>query len=205
MSLKESSEDLNPPVIAPADVVESPVQANTTTDYVALAIATCGVGYLPLAPGTFGSLIGVGIFVLVRGLFLWLLWPLAASNQLNLLHIHYALVAFQLFTLILITFAGTWAASRVERQQGIKDPSKVVIDEVAGQYLALIAVPLAFESWWTIIAAFLLFRFFDIVKPYPARRLESLHGGLGIMADDLVAGAYSAISVSLIVAIRWFI
>lgn len=205
MSVKESSDELNPTLVASTDVVHPPAPANTAADYAAISIATCGVGYIPLAPGTFGSLIGVGLFLLVRGLFLWLLWPLAARNQLNLLHIHYALIAFQLFTLILVTFAGTWAASRVERQHGIKDPAKVVIDEVAGQYLALIGVPLAFESWWTIIAAFVLFRFFDIVKPYPARRLESLHGGLGIMADDIVAGGYAAVSVTLIVSIMWFI
>ena len=89
---------------------------------------------------------------------------------------------------------------------GKKDPGKVVIDEVVGQFIALI--PLTFvlrEAWWPIIFAFLLFRFFDIVKPYPARKFEALHGGLGIMADDIVAGVYAAMVVSVAVVISWFI
>jgi phosphatidylglycerophosphatase A len=88
---------------------------------------------------------------------------------------------------------------------GAKDPQKVVIDEVAGQFIALIAVPLDLQTWWTIILAFLLFRFFDIVKPYPARKFEDLHGGLGIMADDVVAGIYAAIGVAVAVTVHSFI
>src|SRR4029453_13815206 len=89
-------------------------------DYLALAIATCGVGYLPLIPGTFGSLIGVGIF---------LLFPR--------IPILIAILAF--------TFAGTWAASRTEALAGRKDPGKIVVDEVAGQLIALF--PLVFAAW----------------------------------------------------------
>jgi phosphatidylglycerophosphatase A len=72
--------------------------------------------------------------------------------------------------------------------------------------IALLPVPLAFGSWWGFtVFAFILFRFFDIVKPYTARRLESLEAGLGIMADDIVAGVYAAILVALAVVISWFI
>ena len=205
MAIKESSDELNPTLVAPAGVVEPPPPANKAADYFALAIATCGVGYIPLAPGTFGSLVGVGLFFLVRALFLRLLESLIGRDQLNLLYIHYALLGVHLLTLVLVTLAGSWAASRVERQHGIKDPAKVVIDEVAGQYLALIAVPLAFISGWTIVAAFVFFRFFDIVKPYPARKFESLHGGTGIIADDLVAGVYAAIVVTVGGLIMWLI
>ncbi len=205
MAIKESSDELNAAVIVSSAAVPSRARARTPSDYFALAVATCGVGFLPLAPGTWGSLVGVGLYLLLRGLFLTLLWPLAGRNHLNLLHIGYALVTLELLAVAAVSAVGTWAASRVEQLSGKKDPGKVVIDEVAGQMLALIAVPMEFESWWTIILAFLLFRFFDIVKPYPARKLESLPAGLGIMSDDLVAGVYAAIAVAMVVSVRWFI
>lgn len=204
MAIKESSDELNPTVVAPG--VLPPVRpARTAADYLALAVATCGVGFIPFAPGTFGSVVGIGLWAIVRGGVLAILWPLAGRNNLNLLHISYGLIASQLLAVVLITLAGTWAGSRVEKLQGAKDPGKVVVDEVAGQFIALIAVPIQFENWWTIILAFLLFRFFDIVKPYPARKFENLHGGLGIMADDIVAGIYAAIGVAAAVTIHSFI
>ena len=149
-------------------------------DFVALAIATCGVGYLPLAPGTFGSLVGVGIF-----------WLLVRVNPLAIV-----------VAILAVTFAGIWAGSRVEQVSGRKDPGKVVVDEVAGQMIALF--PLTLFGRWSIgavILSFILFRFFDIVKPYPANRLQDLDGGMGIMFDDLVAGVYGAVVVSIILRI----
>jgi phosphatidylglycerophosphatase A len=116
--------------------------------------------------------------------------------------ITYSVVAGELIVMAIIVVSGIWAASRTERLSGKKDPGKVVIDEVAGQYIALLPVPLWFwPGWWLFIVAFLLFRLFDIVKPYPARKFESLHGGLGIMADDLVAGVYAAIVVAVLAAL----
>ena len=203
MAIKESSDELNPTVVA--SVAVSPATtARTASDYLAIALATSGVGYIPIAPGTFGSLVGIGLWVGLRGMFLAVLWPAAARNNLNLVHISYALIACLLIAAVVVTLVGTWAASRVERLQGTKDPHKVVIDEVAGQLIALIAIPLQAETWWTIVLAFLLFRFFDIVKPYPARNFENLHGGLGIMADDVVAGIYAAICVAVIVSVASF-
>ena len=152
-------------------------------DYLALSIATFGVGLLPLAPGTWGSLVGVGIYLILR-----------------LLVLHLGQVPFLLIetvTILIITFAGIWAASQTERLSGRKDPGKVVVDEVAGQLIALVTI--TFVSIWSwqalVIVSFILFRFFDIVKPYPARRLEGLHGGLGIMCDDLIAGLYAALLI----------
>ena len=91
-----------------------------------------------------------------------------------------------------------------ERITGKKDPGKVVVDEVAGQLISLLPVSLlpSWSSWklWVIVS-FVLFRVFDIVKPYPARRMEGLHGGLGIMADDLVAGAYGALAILVVVVL----
>jgi phosphatidylglycerophosphatase A len=149
------------------------------TDYLALSIATCGVGYMPLAPGTFGSLVGVGLFLLLP------------ANPLVIIA-----------AIVLVTFAGIWAATRTEELSGRKDPGKVVVDEVAGQLISLFPLTL-FTRWSiiTVIISFILFRFFDIVKPYPANRLQELNGGAGVMFDDLVAGVYSAVVVSIILRI----
>jgi len=109
-------------------------------------------------------------------------------------------VTLRLLTILLVTLVGIWAASRVERLLQIKDPGKVVIDEVAGQMIALLSVPAFLPGWWAVISAFLLFRLFDIWKPYPIRRFEALESGLGIMADDLVAGIYALIVNSVLIA-----
>ena len=179
MSLKESSDELNPTELAPEVLT---VKSNRgPIDYLALAIATFGVGFFPLAPGTWGSLVGVGIYLLLRFLFL-------DSGQIPFLII-------QSVVILIVTFSGIWAASQTERITGRKDPGKVVVDEVAGQLISLLPVALVpfWSSWklWVIVS-FILFRLFDIVKPYPARRMERLHGGMGIMCDDLVAGVYAA-------------
>lgn len=190
-----------------ADGEGPPAQTpRSAKDYLALTIATCGVGYLPLAPGTWGSLVGIGVYALVRGITLQLFFRLASPLTHNLLNVYYAVVAVELAVALVLTLVGTWAGSRTEGLSGKKDPGKVVIDEVAGQFIALLPVPfLVEEAWWPAILAFVLFRFFDIVKPYPARRFEALEGGLGIMADDVVAGIYAAICVALAVAIKWYI
>jgi phosphatidylglycerophosphatase A len=140
---------------------------------------------LPLAPGTWGSLVGVGIFLL-------LVWSIPAP----------ALVVVVLIAIAVVTCVGTWAATRTEQLAGKKDPGKVVVDEVAGQFIALFPLTL-FTRWSTlaVIVSFILFRFFDIVKPYPANRLQELNGGAGVMLDDLVAGVYGAVIVSIMLRI----
>jgi phosphatidylglycerophosphatase A len=179
MSLKESSDELNPTVVVPADALPAPKRTHGGLDYVALAISTWGVGYLPLAPGTFGSLVGVGVFLLLGSL------------------------VPQLVAIIVITWAGIWAASRTERILRLKDPGKVVVDEVAGQMIAMLPLSLLAGGPVTsgVIVSFILFRLFDIFKPYPARQFERLRSGLGIMADDLVAGVYGAIGTALVMFI----
>jgi phosphatidylglycerophosphatase A len=206
MAIKESSDELNPPIVTAAAIVPTARSARSAKDYFALTIATCGVGYLPLAPGTWGSLVGIGVFALVRGASMKLMFDAAAGRNFNLLHVYYGVLAVELVAIVVITLAGIWAASRTEKLSGRKDPGKVVIDEVAGQFIALMPVPyLLGTAWWSAILAFILFRFFDIVKPYPARKLESLEAGLGIMADDIVAGVYAATIVAVAVVISWFI
>ncbi len=102
-------------------------------------------------------------------------------------------------TILAVTFVGIWAGTRTEELSKRKDPGKIVVDEVAGQLIALF--PLVFVKWSMIMVmvSFILFRFFDIVKPYPANRLQELKGGAGVMCDDLVAGAYAAIIVGVLV------
>lgn len=206
MQVKESSDALNPTIVTAAAVTTLPRPARSPKDYLALAFSTWGVGYIPLAPGTWGSLVGIGLYALLRGLFLELLFSLGTQNQWNLLHVAYGFVTLELLAICCVAVVGVWAASRTEKLSGKKDPAKVVVDEVAGQMIALLPVPLALGSaWWTAILAFLLFRLFDIIKPYPCRQLERLPAGLGIMADDIVAGAYAAIVVAAAVVISWFI
>lgn len=166
--------------------------ARTPVDYLALAIATFGVGFLPLAPGTWGSLVGVAIYLVLRFL---------AFNSGR-----FSFLALELVTILLITLAGIWAASQAEQLTGRKDPGKVVVDEVAGQMISLLPLTLLPESSWKawVMVSFILFRFFDIVKPYPARRMERLHGGLGIMCDDLVAGIYAAAVILVATAVMSF-
>jgi phosphatidylglycerophosphatase A len=178
LSVKESSDELNPTVAAPADAIPLPKRRLSSLDYAALAVATWGVGYLPLMPGTFGSLVGIGVFLLLGSL------------------------VFQVVGVAVATALGIWAASRTEQILRLKDPGKVVVDEVAGQMIALVPVSVfALGKWW-IILSFILFRLFDIFKPYPARRFESLRGGWGIMMDDLVAGVYAAVIVALLTMVR---
>lgn len=204
--LKESSDELNPAAITADALSKAGHGSRSAKDYLALAIATCGVGYLPLAPGTWGSLVGIGVYILVRGVLMKVFFDLGPQYRVNLLDVGYGVIALELVVILAIALAGIWAATRTEELSGRKDPGKVVIDEVVGQFIALIPVPFVLgTAWWAAILAFILFRFFDIVKPYPARNFESLHGGLGIMADDVVAGVYAAMVVAVAVVVSWFV
>jgi phosphatidylglycerophosphatase A len=174
MAVKESSDELNPAVVVPKSAVATTKTPWQASDYLALAIATFGVGYLPLIPGTFGSLVGVGIFLLL----------FTATS---------ASFAVVLIVILIITFAGIWAAFRTEELEGRKDPGKVVI--------ALLPLTLFTLQSLTrgVIVSFILFRLFDIFKPYPAGRFERLKGGFGIMCDDLMAGFYAGVITSILI------
>ena len=198
MPVKESSDELNPAVPIAAEKV-APKTKRTAGDYLALAIATCGVGYFPIAPGTLGALVGVGLYLTIWSGLDQLLTSRALANRLTTLYVFTPLMAFMLLVILLVTLIGIWAASRTEKVQQKKDPSIVVIDEVAGQMIALLSGPFWIQTWWSILTAFILFRLFDIWKPYPVRRLEGLESGLGIMADDVLAGVYALIVNSLLI------
>jgi phosphatidylglycerophosphatase A len=144
----------------------------------AVFIATFGyVGYFPIAPGTAGSLAALLLYAVVR----WAGTP-----------------AVELAAMITVLAVGIWAASGTERALARKDPGPVVIDEVLGMLMTLAFMPL---SWAGIAAGFVLFRIFDVIKPFPAGRLEHLPGGLGIMADDAMAGVYGQIVMRMAIAI----
>ncbi len=137
-------------------------------------------GYAPKGPGTAGSLAAI--------LIAWLLHEFAGVGSLG-----FAILALAL------TGPAIWAADVTARETGLKDPQIVVVDEVVGQWIAVAgASQLNWKSW---IAAFVLFRAFDIWKPPPVRQLERLPGGTGIVLDDVMAGVYAALVMS---AAGWF-
>ena len=202
MPIKESSDELNPPVVIPVRELAPPKRLRTIGDYVALAIATCGVGYFPIAPGTMGSLVGVGLYLLLWRAVLRADLALDATNFSRAYTVwtpSFVLMwTLPLFTIGLSLIA-IWAASRAERLMGRKDPSQVVIDEVAGQLVTFLFVPAMYLHPLGILIGFILFRAFDIIKPYPIRRIEGLHGGLGVVGDDIVAGFYAGAALALVV------
>lgn len=204
-TVKESSDELNPPSVTADGVVAPSRPVRSVKDYLALAIATCGVGYLPLAPGTWGSLVGVGLYLFWQRV--WLRFYFTFGNGDSIFIGYQALwTTLTLLLLMGVTMVGIWAATRVEKLSGRKDPSIVVIDEVAGQLITLSIIPhFDYAEWPLFLVGFLLFRAFDIWKPYPIRRLETLESGLGIMADDVLAGIYAAIALSLGVAIYYWL
>ncbi len=191
----------------------------------ALALATVlGVGYIPRAPGTFGSLIGIvvaiathpiSLITVVGAVFfgggLGIDVPMVKGHAAPVL-----LLIPSLVSLLVVGLAGVWSSSRISDYAGVKDPQYIVIDEVSGMHLTLVLAIVPFGlptrlvpgdeasvfalysgfsllNWKYLLLGFILFRVFDIWKPWPVRRLEKLPGGWGIMADDWMAGLYAAI------------
>lgn len=138
-----------------------------------LIATSLGAGFLPYAPGTWGALVGIA---------LWLpLWFWATPEVTALV---------SCCAIVVVAIAGTWASSVAERYWG-KDPVVACVDETVGQWIALLPVNGLFP-WWEIVLSLVLFRFFDMVKPLGIRSMERLPRGYGMMADDVLAGLYSA-------------
>jgi len=137
------------------------------------------IGYLPLIPGTFGSIAGVGLFYLLQG-HGWLGYFLA---------------------IFCVTVLGLITCGRMEKLLNKKDPGCVVIDEVMGMLVALSFLPADLKI---VVLAFLIFRILDTFKPYPAGRLQNLHGSAGVMIDDLIAGIYTNIVLQVILKLVSF-
>jgi phosphatidylglycerophosphatase A len=204
--IKESSDELNPPIITTGESSASNPQRRSLSDYFALAFATWGVGYAPLAPGTFGSAVGVGLYLLLREGIIRIVYSYVPDYSLTYESVESFRVALMLGVIAIVTALGIWAASRTEKLLARKDPGIVVADEVAGQLITFLFIPLGMSlNWWILIAGFLLFRLFDIWKPYPIRRLEALESGLGIMADDILAGVYAAATLTLLLTIIHYV
>jgi phosphatidylglycerophosphatase A len=149
----------------------------------AVFVATVGYsGYFPVAPGTVGSAAGLLVYAFV------------ASFKSPLLDVGVIVTLFA---------AGVWAGTVAERYFGGIDPGPIVIDEVVGMLITLLFVPV---GWAGALLGFVLFRVFDVIKPYPAGRLERLHGGLGVMADDAMAAVYANVTlrVALWLLRSWF-
>ena len=143
---------------------------DSTVKVVALLLATAvGIGYAPVAPGTFGSMAGL------------VLWAFVPADPM-----------FQALAVAVLFVAGAWSAGAAERHFNRADPGPVVIDEVMGMLITLFMNPV---GWVGALVGFLLFRLFDVVKPYPANRLERLPGGVGVMADDAMAAVYANVAL----------
>jgi phosphatidylglycerophosphatase A len=143
-----------------------------------LFIATCGyLGYVPVAPGTFGSAAGLLAFAAIRA---------------------WGSPAIELAVIVFLFAIGIWSGNVAEKHFGGVDPAPVVLDEVLGMLITLAFIPVNVTG---AIVGFLLFRLFDVIKPWPANRLEALHGGLGVMADDAMAAVYGNIALRVLVAV----
>lgn len=132
-----------------------------------------GAGYFPYAPGTMGAILAMAIYI-------------GLSFTLSYSSLFIVLLAL----IVVFTVLGVWSGTVSEKYWG-EDPSRVVVDEMVGQWIVMTAIPQSL-GWKYILASLILFRFFDIVKPLGVRKMEQLGGGLGIMADDILAGIYGA-------------
>jgi phosphatidylglycerophosphatase A len=142
----------------------------------AVFVATAGYcGYFPVAPGTVGSAAGLVVYLLVR-------WAQSPVVEVGLI--------------VGLFLAGVWAGTTAERYFGGIDPGPIVLDEVVGMLMTLAFIPVGLSG---ALAGFVLFRIFDVIKPFPARRLESLHGGLGVMADDAMAAIYANVALRFLI------
>lgn len=166
-----------------------PIKIGSLADGLAMVIATgFGAGLIPLGPGTWGSLVG-----------LLIAYGLIAACGADVLLLQNVLIAAGVITAAL----GIWSGTRAEFIFQQKDPSQAVIDEVCGQIITFSFIapylPRLGERWrlWMIVG-FVLFRLFDIFKPYPINKLQGLAGGFGVMMDDVLAGIYAATTLSLL-------
>ena len=171
----------------------------TPMDVFILGVTTWGVGYLPIAPGTWGSMVGVAIYIL----FGWLedlislrFFAAGESAPAAAAWVH----SFNLVLFVLFCLLGMWASGRSTVLFKNKDPKQAVVDEVMGQLIVFLFIPFT-TSWKLILAGFLFFRLFDIWKPYPIDSLQSLPAGIGVCADDILAGVYGGILLAIVYAV----
>ena len=144
----------------------------------ALFLATCGyLGYVPIAPGTFGSALGLAVFFAVRST---------------------GSVAVELAVIAILFAVGVWSGTEAEHHFGGVDPGPIVLDEVVGMLITLALLPVTPAG---AIVGFLVFRVLDVVKPWPSAGFEKLPGGLGVMADDGMAAIYGNLLMRGLIAV----
>ena len=147
----------------------------------AVFLATAGYsGYFPIAPGTVGSAVGLVVYAALR----------QAQPVTGL-----PLAVLEVVAIAAVFFVGIWAGTVSENHFGGTDPGPIVLDEVVGMLITVAFIPVGLSA---AIAGFFLFRIADIIKPFPARRFEALHGGLGVMADDAMAAIYANLALRLL-------
>jgi phosphatidylglycerophosphatase A len=140
-----------------------------------------GSGLAAKMPGTFGTLAALPLVVLLS---------------------HFSSFSVYLIVTILVCVLGIWICGKTAEDMGVHDDPSIVWDEVAGMLITMLAVPL---SWQTVLVGFMLFRFFDILKPWPISYLDKhVHGGFGIMIDDVLAGLFAVGIIHILLALRWF-
>jgi phosphatidylglycerophosphatase A len=141
--------------------------------FISILATGFGVGYIPIAPGTLGTLVAIPIYYFLSE------------------------IPFPLYeiTLIGFFFLAVWVSEKAEAVFGKKDDRRIVIDEMMGFFVTMLWVP---KTPLIILAGFILFRFFDILKPFPIRRFEKVRGGFGVVLDDVMAGVYSNIILQVI-------
>ena len=143
-----------------------------------------GSGFSPIAPGTAGALLASLIWGI---LYFFLPFP--------------ALLWVTVLLILFFTVTGIWSANKLASYWG-EDPSRIVVDEMVGVWIPMLAVPFGKHWYWYVLLAFVFFRLLDIVKPLGIKRMENIKGGLGVMMDDILAGVYSLI---LLLGIRWVV
>ena len=165
------------------------LNVNGPADWFAVLIATgLGAGFIPFGPGTWGSIVGL--------LIAYELIKFFGSDAILLQN-------FLIAAGVISAALGLWASHRAEKIFDRKDASQIVIDEVCGQIISFVFIAPYMtslgQSWrWWMVVGFALFRAFDIFKPYPINRLQDLSGGFGVMMDDVLAGIYAAVLLSLL-------
>jgi phosphatidylglycerophosphatase A len=168
------------------------LNVNGAADLTAVFVATgFGAGFIPLGPGTWGSIVGLLIS-----------YGLIAAFGADVLFLQNILIVAGLVFAAL----GVWASDRAEKIFDRKDAGQIVVDEVFGQIISFVFIApylarLGANWRWWMIAGFALFRAFDIFKPYPINRLQGLSGGVGVMMDDALAGVYAAVVLSLLLSL----
>jgi len=167
-----------------------------TKNRFALAVATCGIGYVPLIPGTTASAVTSLLYFFIA-LFETHLAEFFFQNDYTKTKVFVWLDAFNILFFLLFCTLGIWAAGKATEIFKNKDPKEIVVDEVIGQFIAFMFIPLT-TSWKMILLGFTMFRLFDIFKPYPIDRLQKLPAGIGVCADDILAGVYTGICLAFV-------